>query len=350
MNKSIKKLVHSRRYYLIAVVVVLAISACKKYLPKERETVGADSQYTIDAYQPVLGRTTFFTDNFYQGSTTYPSDFKIVNPRRRNGSPAPELTDIFPVMVWKEAYNGLEKSVAEIESKRVKQYRPLLEIGPHSGTFIMWAEAKASFIRSQPDSGYLFDVELSNSGGRRFYRDLKLMPLKERPYEPSNYNASTGQPTSNGVFASFISNIKGANTNRYLSYGDIDVYIRKIVKVGAPSSNTLTFRFLDTLYKPIDPAKFIETDWNNLVHGFDKVMTATEVTYKMAYPIPAVEIPTRYTTSDGRRARVRFGYSRIGINNRREDAVLGLDFAIYEPGEWEIVFAFKNDNPKFTND
>ena len=53
MNKSIKKLVHSRSYYLVAVVVVLAVSACKKYLPKERETVGPDSQYTIDTYQPV---------------------------------------------------------------------------------------------------------------------------------------------------------------------------------------------------------------------------------------------------------------------------------------------------------
>ena len=137
MNKKIQKVVRKRRYYMLAVAVLLAASACKKYLPKERETVGADSQYTIDTYQPVLGRTTFFTDNFYQGSTTYPSDFKIVNPRRRNGDPAPELTDVFPVMVWKEAYDGTEKSVAEIEAKRVKQYRPLFEIGPHSGAFTM---------------------------------------------------------------------------------------------------------------------------------------------------------------------------------------------------------------------
>jgi hypothetical protein len=350
MNKSIKKIVHSRRYYLIAVVVMLVVSACKKYLPKERETVGADSQYTNETYQPVLGRTTFFTDNFYQGSTTYPSDFKIVNPRRRNGDPAPELTDVFPVMVWKKAYDGTEKSIAEIEAKREKQYRTLLEIGPHSGALTLWAEAKSAFIRSQPDSGYLFDVELSNSGGRRFYRNLKLMPVKERPYEPSNYNAATGQPTTNGVYASAIYNIKGANSNRYLSYNDIDVYIRKIVKVGVPATNTLTFRFLDTLYNPIDPAKFYLTDWDNLVHGFEKVMTTTGVTYKVAYPIPAVEIPTRYTSSDGRRARVVFGYSRLGFNSAREYALLGLDFAIYESGDWEIVFAFKSDDPKFTDD
>jgi hypothetical protein len=118
MNMRMQNIINSRRYYLIAGLAVLAVSACKKYLPKERETVGADSQYTIDTYQPVLGRTTFYTDNFYQGSTTYPSDFKIVNPRRRNGDPAPELTDVFPVMVWKKAYDGNEKSVGEIEAKQ----------------------------------------------------------------------------------------------------------------------------------------------------------------------------------------------------------------------------------------
>ncbi len=336
-------------FFVCAGVTVIFVS-CKKYLPQERETVGMDSQYTIDLYQPVLGRTTFFTDNFYQGSTTYPSSFKIVNPRRRNGDPAPELTDVFPVMVWKKAYTGDEKSIAEIESKREKQYRPIFEIGPHSGAFTMWAESKSSFIRTQPDSGYLFDVELSNSGGRRYYRNMRLMPLKERPYEPSNYNTTTGQPVSNGVTPSVVSSIKGVATNRYLSYNDIDVYIRKIIKPGVPSGNTLTFRFLDTLFNPIDPSLFSATDWDNLVHGFEKVKTASGVTYKMVYPVPAVEIPTRYTTSDGRRAKVRFSYNRLGYGASRETAVLGLDFAIYEGGDWEIVFAFKNDNPKFSNE
>lgn len=348
MKKKIYRVSQAGALSFLLLATGLFIFSCKKYLPQERETVGADSQYTIDTYQPVLGRSTFFTDNFYQGSTTYPSDFKIINPRRRNGDPAPELSDVFPVMVWKKAYTGAEKTIAEIEAKREKQNRSLLEISPHSGAFTMWAEARSNFIRTQPDSGYIFDVELSNSGGRRYYRNLKLMPMKERPYEPSNYNTMTGQPVSNGVSASVISHIKGLTTGRYLSYNDIDVFIQR--RVNAVPSNTLTFKFLDTLYNPIDPAKFADTDWDNLVHGFDKVMTSTAVTYKMIYPIPIVEIPTRFTTSDGRRAKVRFGYSRLGFGGFKESAILGLDFAIYEAGDWEIVFAFKNDNPRFIND
>ena len=331
-------------------LLVLAAVSCKKYLPEERETVGADSQYTIDTYQPVLGRTTFYTENFFKGSTTFPSEFKIINPRRRNGDAAPELTDVFPVMVWKKAYDGNEKSREEIEAKRVKQYRPIFEISPHSGSFTMWAEARSSFVRSQPDSGYLFDVELSNSGGRRYNRNLKLMPFRERPYEPSNFNVITGQPTSNGVFPSQLSQIKGDSTNRYLSAYDVDVYIRKVIDPAKTPGQTLTFRFLDKNYVAIDPAKFSNTDWASVVHGFNMRKTATGVTYDMTFPIPAIELPTRYTTPDGKRARARFSYSRIGFGGVREDATVGIDFAIYEPGDWEIVFAFKYDNPKFRNE
>lgn len=340
----------SYKALLLLGAVACTVAACKKYLPEERETVGADSQFITDTYQPILGRTTFFTANFFKGSTTYPSTFKIVNPRHRNGDAAPELTDVLPVKVWKKAYDGTERSIEEIEAKRELQYRPVFEISPHSGDFIMWAAAHSSFIKPLPDSGYLFDVELSNSGGRRYYRNLKLMPFREKPYEPSNYDAISGQPLSNGVFPSVVSSVKGASTDRYLGASDIDVYIRKINEPNTTSSNTITFKFLDTLYQPIDPSLFATTNWQGLIHGFDMQMSETEVKYKVAFPIPLAEVKTPYTTSDGKRAKVRFTYSRLGFGGFREDAELGLDFAIYEPGDWEIVFAFKKDNPKFDND
>lgn len=337
---------------LVAASALLCLAlSCKKYLPQERETVGEDSQFTLLNLQPVLGRTTYFANTFFKGSTTFPADFKIVNIRRRNGDAAPELSDLYPVKVWKAAYDGTEKSLTEIESKRQLQNRSLFEIGPHSGEFIMWGEARSSVVRSQPDSGYLFDVELSNSGGRRYYRDFRLQPFKERPYEPSNYDNITGQPLSNGTYASPVNLVKGASKDRYLSSGDIDVFIRRQIDPGKTGTgNTLTFKFLDTLYKPMNPAQFATTDWANLVHGFNMKMTDSSVTYNVAYPIPLVEVPTRFTSPDGKRARLRFTYTRLGFGGSRENALFGLDFAIYEPGDWEIVFAFKNDNPKFIND
>ena len=339
----------NRALMLTVVLTAIIFISCKKYLPEDRETVGADSQFTQMVYQPVLGRTTVFSENFFQGSTSFPAEFKIVNPRRRNGEAAPELLDLFPVKVWKKAYTGEEKTLEEIEAKRVIQNRPLFEIFPRSGQFTMWAEAKSSFIRTQPDSGYLFDVELTNSGGRRYYKEMLLKPFKERPFEPSNLNPVTGQPSSNGITPSLV-NMKGISKDRYLSGYDIDVYIRKRQNI-AKTANTLRFMFLDSLYKPMNPALFSSTDWKNLVHGFNMKMSDTAVTYDVAYPIPLISLPTRYTTPGyGGLARVEFSYPRLGFGGFRDNGLLRLDFAIYEPGDWEIVFAFKRDNPKFKND
>lgn len=342
---------HNSYLFIIAFSIALGNLSCTRYLPEDRETVGSDTQFTVDVYQPILGRTTFFSDNFFKGSTSFPADFKIVNPRRRSGEPAPELLDIFPVKVWKQAYTGEETSLEEIEAKREIQNRPVFEIGAHSGTFTMWSEARSSFIRAQPDSGYLFDIELANSGGRRYFRNIKLMPFRERPFEPSNYDAISGQPLSNGVRPSVMRNIKGVAADRYLGGFDVEVYIRKLqTGNNGATGNSITFRFLDTLFHPINPDRFATTDWPNLIHGFNMRKTAESVTYDVAFPIPAVALRTRYTTSDGRRASAKFTYSRVGFGGSREDAELGLDFAIYEPGNWEIVFAFISDNPKFEND
>lgn len=330
---------------MVAVVVV----SCKKYLPEDRETVGADSRFTKTVYEPVLGRTTLFSENFYQGSTSFPAEFKIVNLRKRNGDPAPELTENFPVTVWKTNYTGEETSIAEIEGKREVQYRPLLEMFPHSGQIVMWSPSHSSFIKTQPDSGYVFDVEVSNSGGRRYYRNMLLKPLRERPFEPSNRDAITGQPTSNGVFVSAM-RIKGVNRERYLSPYDVDVYVRKRNDVTKPG-NTLRFMFLDSMYQPINPSLFSTTKWESLVHGFNRQMTDTSVVYDVAYPIPLAPIETPYTAQGNpNMAHVEFSFPRLGFGGMTDNGFLAFNFAIYEPGDWEIVFAFKTDNPKFTND
>lgn len=330
------------------VLTLLSAIACKRYLPQERNTVGADSQFTIDLYEPYLGRTTYFTDNFFKGSTTYPAEFKIINVRRTTGDAAPELTDAFPVKVWKAAYDGTEKSIEEIEAKRVTEYHPILEMSPHTGNITFWSSGRSNFIQAQPDSGYLFDVELSNSGGRRFFRNMKLKPFRESPTVPTNLNAMTGQPIRENFGISVLTNVVGAkNDRRNLGSGDVDVYIRKI----QPSTgNTITFRFLDTLFRPLNPGIFDETNWDQLVHGFNMQKTDTYVRYDVAYPIPLTNTPTRYTTSNGATSAARFRYSRIGFGGARINSEFGLNFAIFEPGDWEIVFAFKTDVPKTTDD
>lgn len=329
----------------LAAVVLLFATSCSDYLPTDREEIGFDSRFTQKLYEPVLGRTTVYSNNFFKGSTSYPVTFKIINPRRFNGEPAPELKDTFPVLVWREAYTGEETSLAEIQAKRDTEYHALWEIRPHSGQFVMWDAASSSFMHTQPDSGYIFDVELSNSGGRRYFSDFKLRPLRERPYEPSNQDPITGQATSVGVHPYGVINVKGTTYDRFMGSYDIDVYFNK-----TGNGHSLTFMFLDTLYQPIDPKKFNLTHWEGLVHGFDMNMTDSSVTYQTAYPIPLTTRETPYTTANGEFAHVEFGYSRLGFGQIRMDAKILFNFRILEKGDWVIVFKFNYDNPKFKDE
>ncbi|RBQ03044.1 DUF5007 domain-containing protein [Pedobacter miscanthi] len=344
----------TKKYFLSVAVMLsammLILISCKKNLPDNRLSIANDSQYTQFIYQPTLGRNTLFTNNFTYGNSSRPLDFKIVNMRTFGGEPAPELTKLYPVKVWKTAYDGTEKSLAEIEAKRVIENHPLFEVRPHSGEFLMWAEANSNMIKAQPDSGYVFDVEMSNTGGRKYFQNMRLTPLRERPYEPSPLDPVTGQGTATSISPSGLF-ITGVRTNQFLSSSDVRVVFNKLPK-GLPgySGHSISFKFVDTLAQPIDPNKFALTDWGNLVHGFNMIKDATKVKFDVAYPVPLTAYPTKYTTTDGGAARVVFRFDRQAFGAALLHCYLALNFKIYEEGDWEIIFQFKNDRPKFDND
>ena len=130
-------------------------------------------------------------------------------------------------------------------------------------------------------------------------------------------------------------------------------YIRK---VPGGTGNSLRFKFLNKDSVAINPARFNETKWDQLVHGFNMERTNEYVKFEVAYPIPVARIPTRFTsggvanTNGGSTAHVEFVYSRKGFGGAREQGVISQEFAIYEKGDWEIVFHFKTVNPKFEDE
>ncbi len=332
--------------FFVGLVLFFSNSACKKNLPEDRESIALDTRFTQTLYAPVLGRNTLFTDNFFVGASSQPLNFKIINMRTRDGAEASVLTKNTPVQVWVQPYLGTEKSIAEIEAKRKIENRPLFEIREHSGQFLMWSAARSPDVKTQPDSGYVFDVEMSNSGGRRYFRDFKLMPLKERAFEPSVQNPVTGLAQYIGLTPSSINNIRGARTGRYMSFNDVTVLFRKT----EGSGNSLTFKFVDSLFHPINPTAFNLTKWDKLVHGFNLVKTNELLKYDVAFPIPLINYRTDYTNINGDKAHAVFRYERQGFGNIREEAYLYLDFAIYEHGNWEITVWFTGESPKFSND
>ncbi|WP_228098862.1 DUF5007 domain-containing protein [Pedobacter sp. MC2016-24] len=347
MKSAIKNMINKKyeRFYVIPLVLLICISgACKKLLPTDRDTFNLEARFTQTVYKPVLGRTTLMTNNFDAQSSTLPLTFKIVNPRNSDGVIAPELIKPFDVLVWKKAYTGLEKTLAEIEAKRVVEQHPLFEIREHSGEFILWAAANQNILKSLPDSGYTFDVEVTNNGGRRYFNNMSLQPYKERPSEPNSIDPITGADLNTPIRPTGIF-MTGERTSSFLGASDVNVYMNR-----KGDGNSLTFRFLDSLQRPIDPNKFNRTDWAKLVHGFNMNITNTYVKYDVAYPIPLVAIPTAYTSTDGKQASVMFKYDRLGFGGVKENGFLAFDFSIYRPGAWEIIFWFNRDNPKFENE
>lgn len=335
---------------LLLGLCALSLVSCKKLLPDDIDALGDDVDYTTREFNPTIGRNQIWENALSIGrGSTLPLEFKLVNIRTVDGDPATEMTDKFPVKVWKKAYSGEEKTLEEIEAKREIEYRPIFEVDTYSGHPMFWNYGNSSWIRTLPDSSYTFDVEISNSGGRKYIRDLKLKPYRERPYEPSIYDLESGIAPNSFVRPTLTSEIYGDRTGGVLFGSDIEVYFHKDEE-NTSSVPTLTFSMLDSVNNYIDIEKFSKTDWENLVHGFNPVFKDKKVTYELAYPIPLIKYNTHYTNTEGDRARAHFKYERKGYGGLREEAILGLDFSIFEEGHWEIQFRFRKESPKFEDE
>ncbi|SMC87276.1 DUF5007 domain-containing protein [Pedobacter nyackensis] len=361
-NRNIQR---KSKWLLFAVPFILSFSGCKKLfeVPGEKEYISNKISYGTKFFEPILGRTTLM-GSFNADNSTQPLTFSIVNARYGDGRPITDFYKTKEVWVWTGAYDGKEKTLEEINSKRKKELRPLLEVRA-SGQLILWSSATDDLIPARKtDSTNLlqdrryFDVKVSNIGGEVIIKDLEFRLWRERPYEPSNdFNPYTGKiaitpadfldPINklNYIRPSRISNIIGKSTRKELVSNDVVVSIRPF---SGGNGHSLRFRFLDKNAVVINPAKFNETKWDQLVHGFNRQTTDEYVQYDVAYPIPLINIPTSYAS--GGRANVNFSYSRLGFGGIRQVGSIGLDFSIYREGDWEIVFQFRNDNPKFEDE
>lgn len=322
-----------KHIYLLAVGITLLFSySCKDNFPKDLLAFSLDMNFTTTEYTPIVGRSTVYNGNFNHGESSLPLSFRISSVRTFDGKEAPELLKLFPVSIWKSIYTGEEKSLEEIKQKRDTVMRPLWEIGEHSGNFTMWEASRSNILKVFPDSGYFFDVEVSSSGGRRYFKDLKLVPQMEEPVEFQSPSRLL---------------ILGDSTRTYMGQNDVDIWFNK---VGEGSS--ISFKFLDPDLNFIPVTAFNTTKWDELLHGFNRKfsMDNSSVSYDVEYPIPLVpQIKTKYINSTGE-ALVEFSYERLTYGGNRQLNVLTFPFRIYEKGDWEVIVYFNKEAPLFSND
>lgn len=349
------------------VLALLVFPSCKKLydLPDAKEYLSKNINYDNKIIEPVLGRYNIH-GGFKSDNSSFPLKFEIVNPRYGDGRVVTDLFQKKQTYVWTQIYDGLEKSLEEIEAKRKLEEHPLFEVRS-SGEFILWASSSNDLITPRPsDSTNLaqdtrfFDLKVSNSGGTILLKDFQVRPWRQRDYSPDNdINPYTGginrdplalnDPTKRDYIRPRLDNVIGERTLKALvsndNIKDVVVYIRRFE---GGNGHNLRFKFLNTDSVPINPSVFNETKWDLLVHGFNRQTTTEYVQYDVAYPIPLTSIGTQYTSGGNARAEIK--YSRRGFGGGVTTAMLGLDFKIFPVGDWEIVFHFKNDNPKFEDE
>ncbi|GAA4913280.1 DUF5007 domain-containing protein [Mucilaginibacter defluvii] len=352
----------------LMLLACIALSSCKKIfdLPDEKDYLSSRINYNNKTFDPILGRNNIM-GGFNGDNSTQPIKFEIINARFGDGRPVTDLFQVRPTYVWTKAYTGLEKSIEEIEAKRKLEDHPLFEVR-QSGEFILWAAATNDLITPRaadttnfPQNTRYFDLRVTNSGGSAIIRDLSVRPFRERPYEPSDdFNIYSGgpaphpkspnNPNSRNYIRPFLNNVIGAQSDQPLrsndDYKEVVVYIRP---VPGGSGNSIRFKFLDKDSVAINPNLFNETRWDRIVHGFNMEKTNEYVQYTVAYPIPLVEVVTNYAPG-GNRDHAEFSYSRKGFGGGRTVATFGIDFAIYKKGDWEVVFHFLKENPKFEDE
>lgn len=354
----------------IVLFTITALFGCKKVfdLPVEKDYLSTKLTYTIKNFTPILGRTTLYRGIFSADNSSFPMQFEIVSPRFGDGRPALDLLKKQQTLVWISEYTGKETSLAEIEAKRKLEEHPIVEVRS-SGEIIVWNTATRALLPPRdsiiyPQDIRYFDIKVTNSGGTTTIKELSIVPSIERPYSPDadinpfNGKPNTTKPFGGALIRNFpaISGMIGESTNQQLTTnnsnrGVVYMYIRKF---SGGKGNSLRFKFLNKDSVAIDPAKFNETKWDQVVHGFNMQKTKEYVQYDVAYPIPLAPIPTRFTSGgaegSGSEATVAFSYSRKGFGGLREVGTISQNFNIYEKGDWEIVFHFKTVNPKFQDE
>lgn len=362
-------MISDMKYKVLGIVggLSLVITSCSKMydLPDDKDFISENLTYSSKVLEPTLGRTTVFS-NLNADNTTLPLTFEIINTRFGDGRPVEDFLQVAPTYEWIQEYDGEETSLDEIEAKRHLVDKPLFEVDS-GGRFILHASSSNALIEPRPADTTLktqdirfFDLKLSNTGGVRYVRDFQLIPWRQIDYEPTDIDPYTGEIAPDPDFPkdprkrkyitpSFMSNIVGEQTNVNLVNNsekkDLVVYIREFE---GGNGHNLRFKFLNKEGEPIHPLEFNETRWDKLIHGFNREVTDEYVQYDVAYPIPLTSFNTEWTA--GNSARAEFSYSRLGWGGVRTVATFGLDFKIHRKGDWEIVFHFRNDNPKFDNE
>ncbi|WP_316827084.1 DUF5007 domain-containing protein [Pedobacter miscanthi] len=309
-----KNLILKNAYLLLCCVIFL--SACKK-----NDTTGFLSpaiKYPSPSVTVTTGRGLYTSPALATDESTKPLEFSIDAIRDESGK---VLTDLMNYKVdtyfWKATATGLETDLSQIDAIRYKVNRPAIDIKPENGQILIYGEA--TDVKIFPKGVYIIDVKVKNSSGEMVLKNA--LKITTTPAGPYSYQ-----------FAG-VDKIDG-----------IDVTFTKLQATG----NKLIIRTLKKDGTAIDPKTLLGydygtaanpnlKDWHNL--GLQKITKYTEFPDRLEIDVAGMPIPVIGGLPAGQ--GIPIWGQRIDMYNN--ESAIGkyfnywFDFAIFEPGTWEIV-------------
>ena len=101
---------------------------------------------------------------------------------------------------------------------------------------------------------------------------MQLIPVRESDYEPSIYDPETGLVQGQDYVTPNSLTLFQTESGDYMFPEDVHIYFREN-QDNDDDVKSLTFRFYGPDYTPISPSSFNQTDWANLIHGFNMEKT-----------------------------------------------------------------------------
>lgn len=307
--------------FILYLFPLLFVGSCKK---NEVATgyISDAIKYPTPIVAAVTGRGQIRTQALVIDESTKPLECSIDAIKDTSGN---VLTNLMNYKVntywWKGTPTGLEKSLDEINLLRYSVERPAIDMNPENGQVIIYGEATDTTLF--PKGAYIFDIKVKNTSGEKVFKNA--LRINTTPAGAYSYQFS-GVDRINGIDVTFTK--KGTTENKL------------IIK---------TLRKDDT---PIDPKTLLGydygtaanpnlKDWHNL--GLQKITTYTEFPDRLEIAVAGFPIPVIGGLPAGQGIPV-WG-QRIDMYNN--GSAIGkyfnywFDFAIFEPGTWEIVIKLK---------
>ncbi|RQO70326.1 hypothetical protein DBR43_20100 [Pedobacter sp. KBW06] len=297
-------------FKITSIIAVMFILSCKKNSKDGFLSEGI--KYNVSLQTANVGGLLYRSGAMITDESTKPLEFSIASVKKEDGSSADFLLNTtIDTYFWNGEYTSKEKTTVEVDAKRKKVTRPVLDINPVNGEIFIYPELLDP--TKFPAGVYLIDIRVKNSSGEKVFSKALRLSVKF---------AGTGD---------YFYQFSGVD-------GKVDAIAVEFKQIDA-TGNKLIVHILKPDGSPVNPARLSGydyatagndpdlKDWHNLGPGNPTKYTVfpDRLELDVNFPLPYIA-GKRITIDQYNNGDINGAYFNYWFN-----------FAIYKPGTWDIT-------------